>query len=114
MESIETFVLSNKTAFCKVLTKINGDDIDTLGYPRKKITGFPKGYTNFTFEDSCNYKSYINDPNQIIYKVPNNYLVIDTDEEKTYIEFKKILKYFHIYEKKCITNSFRGNKFKLE
>jgi len=114
MINIEKFVLDNETPFCKIFTKINTNIKDSIGNPKKEITGFPRGYTKFTFEDSINYKPYSGfKPNQIAFKIPNNYIVIDTDDENNYKLIKIILKHFDIYEKTCITKSFRGHKLNI-
>ena len=115
MISIENFVLDNKTPFCKILTKINTNNKDPQGIPKKEIIGFPKGYTKFTFEDSINLKSSSGgvEHNQIVFKIPKNYIVIDTDDEINYKLVKIILKHYYIYEKTCITKSFRGQKLNI-
>ena len=97
-----------KTPF--LLIKVEYDETGKKKYK----DGLKKEYTKKTFEEckiiaEKNIKNNF-EYNQILFKVPNNYLIIDTDSEVGYTELKQLLKDNNLYYSSTITKSFNGRE----
>ena len=79
----------------------------------KRYKGLIKGYNKLTYEECCNMQ--VNHTcNQVFFKVPDQYVVIDTDGIETNTTLKTYLKSKQLYDKGCITKSFRNITLKLK
>ena len=82
---------------------------------KKQYKGLRKGYNTCTYEECC-LTPFSLSCNQILLRVPDNFIVIDTDSDETYNVLKQYLKEKGIYNKACVTKSFSnkalGQKYK--
>ena len=76
--NIQNFVKTSKTPFIRTLTY--WDDKEN-----KKKYDIRTKYKDWSFEDATAYDATIDfETNQILYKIPKSYIVIDTDDEAVY------------------------------
>jgi len=82
---------------------------------KKQYTGLWKGYNTCTYEECCLTQTS-STCNQILLRVPSDYIVIDTDSAETCTIMKKYLLDKDMYNKSCFTKSFSnkvlGQKYK--
>ena len=75
---------------------------------------FIKGYDRLTYKEAkaiareCKYE-----PNQLLHKVPENVVLLDTDTPESYKIVKEYLKKNDLYNKSNITKSYQGRVFDL-
>lgn len=68
-----------------------------------------KGYNKFTYEEAKEHTTNINfKPNHILFTVPSDVIVFDTDSEKSYNKLVKCLQANDVYKEENITRSFSG------
>ena len=102
------FIQSTKTPFVFIRTRLqpceNGDE-------KKEYKGLIKKYHELTYEESLSHFKTVEHKykyNQILFKVPKNIMVIDTDTEKVYKYIVKVLKQYNLYNENNIFKSFSG------
>ena len=93
------FIEQTKTPFIKIKAFYNESG-------KKKYEGLVKDYTKFSYEYSLLRDKYLHfAPNQVLVRIPDNILVIDTDEEAVYSKLKDFLILHDLYDEQCITKS---------
>lgn len=109
MKHIYQIISENKTPFFGIMTKINENN------KKEYVKLPPKNYnTKFSFDECMEHFKNINfKPNQLLFKIPENYIVIDTDEKDIYKKLKHKLKEMDLYNEDCITKSFSGKELNL-
>lgn len=106
MDQYNIFNFIKKTRSPFIAVEISIDDNN-----KKKYDGLIAGYQKFTFEESVKHYEKVKHKynyNQILFKVPNDIIIIDTDAEKTYNYIKKTLKNNDYYNKDNIFKSYTG------
>ena len=109
--NLSKFITTYNTPFIPINTTFND------GTNKKQMTGMPKGYVDFDINMSANhfkqYKDKKNKYNQILMKIPDDIICIDTDTKDVY---DKLTNYLHdkcLYDEASITDSFTGKSKKL-
>ena len=102
------FIKKNKTPFITIQTRLQACE---NGEEKKKYKGLIKNYNELSYEESINHYNKVEHKynyNQILFKVPKNIIIIDTDTEKAYKYIVKVLKQYNIYNENNIFKSFSG------
>ena len=99
------FIKSTKTPFITIQTRLQACE---NGEEKKKYKGLIKNYNELSYEESINHYNKVEHKynyNQILFKVPKNIIIIDTDTEKAYKYIVKVLKQYNIYNENNIFKS---------
>ena len=84
---------------------------------KKQIGGLVEGYNKMSYKELMQHNRSLFDDdsyNTLLFKVPNNMLIVDTDTEDGYKFIKKYLSTHNLYNEKCVTKSFSGVTKKLK
>ena len=102
------FIQSTKSPFIAIQTRFAACE---NGEEKKKYKGLVKNYNELSYEESVSHYKDVEHKynyNQILFKVPKNIMVIDTDTEKVYKYIVKVLSQYELYNETNIFKSFSG------